>query len=85
MSVEVSPEVRTFTLLSLIHGAALEINTNMQMSRHGNCIKGARIQGVIPATGRYTKKQVLEIAIAELKKIQPGWEPTGTVKRALDK
>lgn len=84
-NTNVLPEVTRFTILQLIHGAALEINTGMQISRHGNIIKAARIQGLIPKTGRYTKKQVLDLAIAEMKKIDPGYTPAGTVKRALEK
>ena len=81
----VAPEVTRFTILQLIHGAALEINSGLQMSRHGNCIKGARIQGLIPKTGRYSKKQVLELAIAEMQKHDPDYVPTGSIKRALEK
>lgn len=84
-NTNVAPEVTRFTILQLIHGAALEINSGLQMSRHGNCIKGARIQGLIPKTGRYTKKQVLDLAIAEMKKIDPGYTPAGMVKLALEK
>lgn len=84
-NTNVAPEVTRFVCLQLIHGAALEINTGMQMSRHGNCIKGARIQGLIPAKGRYTKKRVLELAIEEMKKHDPDYVPTGSVARALNK
>lgn len=84
-NTNVAPTVTAFTCLQLIHGAALEINTGMQMSRHGNCIKGARIQGLIPKTGRYTKKRVLELALEEMKKIDPSYEPVGHVKRALER
>ena len=84
-NTNVAPEVTRFTILQLIHGAALEINSGLQMSRHGNCIKGARIQGLIPRTGRYSKKQVLELAIAEMQKHDPDYVPTGSIKRALEK
>ena len=84
-NTNVAPEVTRFTILQLIHGAALEINSGLQMSRHGNCIKGARIQGLIPKTGRYSKKQVLELAIAEMQKHDPDYVPTGSIKRALEK
>lgn len=84
MTEEANP-VRLVTLISLAHGAALEIMTGMQMSRHGNCIKGARIQGVLPATGRFTKKQALEATIAEIKKIRPDYVPAGSVAKALAK
>lgn len=84
-NTNVAPEVTRFVCLQLIHGAALEINSGLQMDRRGNCIKGARIQGLIPKTGRYTKKRVLELAIEEMKKHDPSYEPTGSVKRALEK
>ena len=84
-NTNVAPEVTRFTILQLIHGAALEINTGMQISRHGNIIKAARIQGLIPKTGRYSKKQVLELAIAEMQKHDPDYVPTGSIKLALEK
>lgn len=84
-NTNVAPQVTTFTCLQLIHGAALEINTGMQISRNGNIVKAARIQGLIPIAGRYTKKQVLELAIEEMKKYDPNYEPKGSVLRALAK
>lgn len=84
-NTNIAPSVTRFTCLQLIHGAALEINTGMQISRHGNIIKAARIQGLIPKTGRYTKKQVLELAIAEMKKYDPTYEVKPSVAKALAK
>lgn len=83
-NTNVAPAVTRITCLQLIHGATLEITTGMQISRHGNVIKAARIQGLIPKTGRYTKKQVLELAIAEMQKHDPDYVPSGSAKRALD-
>lgn len=76
--------ITVHALLTLIHGATLEINTGMQMSRHGNCVKAARIQGLIPKTGRYTKKQVLQIAVDVARQGIPGYEVSPTVQKALD-
>lgn len=84
-NTNIAPEVTRFVCLQLIHGAALELNSGLQMSRNGNCVKAARIQGLIPKTGRYTKKQVLELAIAEMRKHDPDYVPTGSIKRALEK
>ena len=77
--------ISVHALITIIHGAALEINSGLQMSRHGSCIKAARIQGLIPKTGRYTKKQVLELAVAVAKQGIPDYQVSSNVQRALDK
>lgn len=77
--------IAVHALITLIHGAAFEINSGMQMSRRGNCIKAARIQGLIPKTGRYTKKQVLQIAVDVARQSIPGYEVSSNVQKALDK
>ena len=85
-NTNIAPAVTRFTCLQLIHAAAFEINApGMRISRRGSSVTAARIQGLIPEKGRYTKKQVLELAVAEMKKHDPSYEPTGSVKRALDK
>lgn len=81
----VAPAVTRITCLQLIHAAAFEVRSpGMQISRNGNSIKAARIQGLIPKTGRYTKKQVLKLAVEEMKKIDPTYEPKDYVKKALE-
>jgi hypothetical protein len=86
MSEEVfESTISVHALITIIHGAALEINSGIQMSRHGNCIKAARIQGLIPKTGRYTKKQVLQIAVEVAKQGIPDYKVASNVQKALDK
>lgn len=87
MSDETKTQERTisrFVLIQLIHGAALEINSGLQMSRHGNCLKAARIQGLIGPKDRMTKKQLLHFAVAVMKDNEPDWEPASNVKKALE-
>ena len=75
--------ISQFALLGIIHGAALEINSGIQMSRHGNCIKAARLHGLIPKEGRFTKKQVLHIAVETMLYNQPDYKVSDSVKKAL--
>ena len=76
--------IRFATGLAVASALALEIVTGLQISRHGSGIKAAQIQGFIPAGKRTTRKAALKAVVAELKRRRPDYEPTTSVKRALD-
>jgi hypothetical protein len=79
-----TPEgTRFFTVRAVASAFVLEA-AGMHLSR-GSALKAARIQHVIPATGRYTNRQALEACIAELKRLQPDWKVPKTMKAALER
>ena len=75
--------VRFFTVRAVASAFALEAQ-GMHLSR-GSALKAARIQGIIPAKGRFTKKQGLEATIAELIRLQPAYEVPESLKKALER
>jgi hypothetical protein len=75
--------VRFFTVRAVASAFVLEA-AGMHLSR-GSALKAARIQGLIPAGKRYTKRQGLEACIAELKRLQPDYEPPKSMTRALER
>jgi hypothetical protein len=76
--------VRKFVVLQVIHGLALEIGTGMKLSRHGSALQAAKIQKVVPDTCR-NKKNALKLSIEYMKTLDPAYEPSPIIKRALDK
>lgn len=75
--------VRFFTVRAVASAFVLEA-AGMHLSR-GSALKAARIQGIIPAKGRFTKKQGLEATIAELKRLQPDYEVPKSLTKALER
>lgn len=79
-----TPEgIRFFTVNAVALGLALEITTGMVLSSRGSGIKAAQIQRIIPAGKRTTRKAALKATVAELKRLNPEWEPTGFIEEAL--
>lgn len=74
-------QTRTFAILAVAHGLALEINTGMRSSRIG-ALQGARNHGLIPQTAR-SKKAALKAAVKVLKEANSDWEPGKNIQQAL--
>lgn len=81
--IEGPENIRKFTVLQVIHALSLEIVTGMKISSRGSALDAARIQGII--TGRKTRKQALEAAVAAMKELEPEYVPSKSVARALAK
>jgi hypothetical protein len=79
-----TPQVLSVVNIQVIHALALEINTGLKLSARGSALQAAKIQRLVPETCR-SKKKALEICIAEMKKKDPDYEPSPSVKRALQK
>lgn len=82
-----TPEgIAAFGWLQVIHGLALEINTEMKLSRGGNLMTVLARRGYTgPVRGtRKNKGLALRWAIEQLKVINPAYEPKATVARALE-
>lgn len=76
--------IRKFVVLQVIHGLALEVGTGMKLSRHGSALQAAKIQQVVPETCR-SKKTALKLSVEHMKTLDPDYEPSPIIKRALNK
>ena len=78
-------DIPTYVLLSFIHAAALEINTGMSMARMPLNTAARNIK-LIPDDGkRPTKRTLLRLAIEKMQTIDPGYEPSASVAKAVAK
>lgn len=71
-----------YALLTLASALALKINTGMEMSRIP-ALQGAKNLGIIPADKRGNAKTALKLTVQKLRDLQPGYEPSATVAKAL--
>lgn len=79
-----SEEVRVFTLITLAHALAMEINMpGMRVSSRGSALDAARIQHVIPAGKRVSRKDALKATVAAITELRPDYEAKSLVKKAL--
>jgi hypothetical protein len=74
-------QTRLFAIVTIAHGLALEINTGMKVSRMG-ALQGARNHGLIAPNGR-SKKAALKAAVKLLKEVNPDYQPSESIKKAL--
>lgn len=62
---------------------ATEILTGMQLTRTHTGIQALQVRGLI--AGRTTKENAIEQAAKAMAEKWEGWEPNGSIQRALDK
>lgn len=74
-------DVEVFRLMVGVRGVATELVTGMKPTRGFSSIKFAEQYGIKARS----KKAALEGLVDLLKKVDPGWEPKGTVAKALAK
>lgn len=75
-------DIPVYALTTLAHALAFKITTGMEMSRIP-ALQGAKNLGVIPKDKRGNAKTALKLTVQKLRESKPGWEPSGTVAKAL--
>jgi hypothetical protein len=76
--------IRKFVVLQVVHALALEVTTGMKISRYGSALQAAKLQAVVPERCR-NKKTALKLAVDYMKKLDPDYEPSDSIKLAMSK
>lgn len=77
-------DINTYALLTLASALAFKINTGMEMSRIP-ALQGAKNLGIIPKDKRGNAKTALKLTVQRIREGKPGYEPSGTIAKALAK
>lgn len=78
-------DIRVAALLTLAHGIALEMETGLKPTRNFSALNIARYHGLIPEGTKPQKKKILRLTVQAIREALPGWEPSGSVAKALAK
>lgn len=80
----IDPQVWRY--LSRMHQLAIELSTGMRHSR-GPLLRSMYLEGLIDTDLRGTaanKRMVLQAMVDQYGELVPGWEPSPSIKRALN-
>ena len=77
-------DISTYSLLALAHALAFKVSHGREISRVP-ALTGAKNLGIIPKDKRGNAKAALKLTVQKIREVQPGYEPSGTVAKALVK
>jgi hypothetical protein len=80
ITVDTPEGIEMFRLLAIAHALSLEVNTGMKMSRGVSVLAVAQRDGL---TVKRTKKGALKDVIAYIQRVDPEYQPSDTIIRAM--
>lgn len=81
-SVLTGPAINLYADNMALNALAMEINHDMQLTRHFTGLRALRTRGLLQ--GRTTKRAGLRKAVKAMRERHPDWTPGNSVQKALD-